>query len=151
MSSSSPVLSLHQALAHAVLKDLQPVTRSVVDFDRIPQGTRPPMNELPRKDVLCRPEDRDVSVVLFPQTWGSTALGYGGLGGAAMTTAYSVVVQTLADACVYFGVGRLAYHCVFEAMTSEQRESFQKDIGKQSLCARAEAQSRYGAMIPERA
>lgn len=48
----------------------------------------------------------------FPQTWGSTALGFGGIGGAAMTTAQTVVVFTygapIGKAAVYFG-GRFAY------------------------------------------
>lgn len=48
----------------------------------------------------------------FPQTWGSTALGFGGIGGAAMTTAQTVVVMDhgapVGSAAVFFG-GRLAY------------------------------------------
>jgi hypothetical protein len=47
----------------------------------------------------------------FPQLWGSTALGFGGIGGACMTTAQTVVVMThdgVGKAAVYFG-GRFAY------------------------------------------
>lgn len=47
---------------------------------------------------------------MFPQTWGSTALGFGGIGGQAITSAYVCVIESnlLGHAAVYFG-GRLAY------------------------------------------
>lgn len=46
----------------------------------------------------------------FPQSWASTALGFGGIGGQAITTAQTVVVRGPAGDCaVYFGT-RLAYH-----------------------------------------
>lgn len=44
----------------------------------------------------------------FPQMWGSTALGFGGIGGAAMTTAQTYVVFTYESVFVYFG-SRFAY------------------------------------------
>lgn len=47
---------------------------------------------------------------MFPQTWGSTALGFGGIGGQAITSAYVCVIGSnlVGDFAVYFG-GRLAY------------------------------------------
>lgn len=55
----------------------------------------------------------DTAVYSFPQTWGSTALGFGGIGGQAFTTAQTVVVVYRAyenpiQTAVYFG-GRFAY------------------------------------------
>lgn len=49
---------------------------------------------------------------MFDQTWGSTALGFGGIGGQAMTTAttYVFVPKDLNRGYVYFG-GRYAYDC----------------------------------------
>lgn len=35
----------------------------------------------------------DLKMHMFPQVWGSTALGFGGWGGQSMTTAYTVVVD----------------------------------------------------------
>lgn len=35
----------------------------------------------------------DVSAIVFPQTWASTALGFGGFGGSAMTKAYTTVMR----------------------------------------------------------
>lgn len=46
----------------------------------------------------------------FPQSWGSTSLGFGGIGGQAITAAQTTVVRGPGtDCCVYFG-SRLAYH-----------------------------------------
>jgi hypothetical protein len=53
-----------------------------------------------------RPTTRDFGVyAMFPQTWGSTALGHGGVGGAAVTTAYTVVLECYhtQEFLVYFG------------------------------------------------
>lgn len=44
----------------------------------------------------------------FPQTWGSTALGFGGIGGQAITTAQTYVVLANGAIYVYFG-SRFAY------------------------------------------
>ena len=47
---------------------------------------------------------------VFDQTWGSTALGFGGVGGSAMTTArtYVFMPDWSDNAYVFFG-GRFAY------------------------------------------
>lgn len=52
----------------------------------------------------------ELDVYMFPQTWGSTTLGFGGIGGQAFTRAYTVVVEDL-DANIYsvFFGERLAY------------------------------------------
>ena len=57
---------------------------------------------------LARPRVDEVEIYSFPQTWGSTALGFGGIGGSAMTTAMTVVVISYGVAAVYFA-GRHAY------------------------------------------
>lgn len=52
----------------------------------------------------------DLHVFVFPQTWSSTALGFGGVGGQVMTTAYTIAVLDMyrCNACVFFD-GTLAY------------------------------------------
>lgn len=52
----------------------------------------------------------DLSLRVFPQVWGSTALGFGGIGGQSMTSAYTTVVEDAYDGfySVFFGE-RLAY------------------------------------------
>lgn len=49
-------------------------------------------------------------VYSFPQGWGSTALGFGGIGGASMTEAQTTVIfnETRSYMAVFFG-DRLAY------------------------------------------
>lgn len=49
-------------------------------------------------NVLCNFYDGaykrpNTTVHVFPQMWGSTALGFKGIGGSAMTTAYTTVIQ----------------------------------------------------------
>lgn len=58
-----------------------------------------------------RPTIDDFELHTFDQTWGSTALGFGGIGGQAMTAArtYVFVPVNCEQKCfVYFG-GRFAY------------------------------------------
>jgi hypothetical protein len=47
-------------------------------------------------------------IEMFQQTWGSTSLGFGGMGCAAITTANVVVISYHGESCVYFG-SRFAY------------------------------------------
>lgn len=57
-----------------------------------------------------RPYESEIEVYMFPQTWGSTTLGFGGIGGQAITTAYTTVVvcQENNSASIFFA-GRHAY------------------------------------------
>lgn len=52
----------------------------------------------------------EVEMYMFPQTWGSTALGFSGFGGQSMTSAYTTVVAEINYGWygVFFGE-RLAY------------------------------------------
>ena len=58
--------------------------------------------------TMRRPTEDDVEVFHFVQTWGSTALGFSGIGGSSMTSAYTTVVLMGGTAAVYFA-GRHAY------------------------------------------
>lgn len=60
--------------------------------------------------VTSRPaNEMDVELFsAFSQMWGSTALGFGGIGGAAMTNAYTTIYRHEHNFYVYFG-GRFAY------------------------------------------
>jgi hypothetical protein len=81
---------------------------------------------------------RDFSVIgMFPQTWGSTALGHGGIGGAAVSTAYTVVLSSNynRECLVYFG-GQLAYSVV------KPNEKFWEDLAERNMTDRAKC-SRY--------
>ena len=80
----------------------------------------------PDKDRQVRIDDFEVHV--FEQTWGSTALGFGGIGGQAMTTANTYVfvpVTCNQNAFVYFG-------CNF-AYEAEVNSVFKEDLQKRSM------------------
>lgn len=72
-----------------------------------------------------RPDDFDLYI--FEQIWGSTALGFGGVGGDAMTSAmtYVFVPQVEEDCIVYFA-GRFAYKVPYSRV-------FADDIAKQNM------------------
>lgn len=70
----------------------------------------------------------DFEMYTFPQTWGSTALGFGGMGGQAMTTAntYVFIPQYANQKCfVYFG-SRFAYAVPYS-------EKFMEDVRKGNM------------------
>jgi len=86
----------------------------------------------------------DVEIRMFPQTWASTALGYGGLGGAAVTTAYTVVVMSHYHACVYFGGPRLAYRLD----DWRNNAQFVADLSASAVKSRRDA-AEYSCQIPD--
>ncbi len=80
-----------------------------------------------------QPTIDDFDIIVFEQTWGSTALGFGGIGGQAMTSAmtYVFIPVTCDQECfVYFG-GRFAYHVPYSS-------AFLKDVN----CQRVESVAR---------
>jgi len=77
-----------------------------------------------------------VLIAMFPQMWGSTALGFGGMGGAAMTTAYTIVMGTDYSRLysVYFN-GRYAYCAeLTNAFVADLRDHHLKARDKGSDC-----------------
>lgn len=88
------------------------------------------------EDFLYRVNDPDNPRVLsegafelyiFPQIWGSTALGFGGIGGDKITTATTYVLIPMVDGedCIVYFAGRFAYKVpystVFRDDVAEQR------------------------------
>jgi hypothetical protein len=65
---------------------------------------------------------------MFPQTWSSTALGFGGIGGQAITSAYVCIIESnlIGGYAVYFG-GRLAY------VINRPNEKFIEDIERHRM------------------
>lgn len=75
-----------------------------------------------------RPTIDDFELYTFNQTWGSTALGFGGIGGQVITEArtYVFVPITCEQKCfVYFG-GKFAYQ-------ADYCEALKDDIRNQSM------------------
>jgi hypothetical protein len=102
----NPITDLADCVAHAQyvgFSDIEYETRDWETYRKTREDVRVPARR--------RPTTRDFGVyAMFPQTWGSTALGHGGMGGAAMTTAYTVVLECYAtqEFLVYFG-GEFCY------------------------------------------
>jgi hypothetical protein len=105
---------LAAAMHQACLRDLPPI--EYVGYD-------------PAKAMSRRPEPYDLyAVEMWQQTWGSTALGFGGIGGAAMTEATVILVwgHNRNGVSVYFG-GRHAYTIL------RPNDKFREDHAKRRL------------------
>lgn len=96
MRIDNPVESLASAVYSAtnnskILPNIEYSVTSSVKNPTIPTLTK-----------IRRPGVNELEIYHFPQTWGSTALGFGGIGGAAMTTAYTTVIVLDRDGAVFF-------------------------------------------------
>lgn len=98
----------------------------------------------------------EVRVTMFPQLWGSTATGYGGLGGSAMTWAHTAILEVRGVYLVYFSRGRLAYWVATPEKadqvrpTQEQFDLFCSHLQSKSLAGVRDAGLFYGAQLPPR-
>lgn len=137
MRCDNPVQTLADALGASLHRDFSDIDYEDRDWVEYKKG-----NDV-RVKKTRRPTNYDVEVVMFPQTWGSTALGYGGIGGAAITSAYTVVVNDYRTYCVYFGCDRLAYKIDVRAISPEGRENFLKDLMGHTMAGCKEAAKRY--------
>lgn len=87
-----------------------------IDLPKILEAGRVALEPFAAK-VMAQPESfrllvSDLEWEAWGQTWGSTALGYGGIGGCAMTHAQTVIVTAqslITEVAVFFGCPRLAY------------------------------------------
>jgi hypothetical protein len=101
----------------------------------------------PVRQVVQRPcASRCIVVAMFSQCWGSTALGFGGVGGAAMTDAYTVVIENpnRTHVAVYWN-GRWAY--TISKIDNPAYTNFVEDLQKATTVSRAKAQACYGACV----
>jgi hypothetical protein len=137
--ADNPLRDLHEALAHAQYEGFSDIEYEARDFEAIRKAkTAAEKAEAVHKTTPAtrRPHgSRDFWVyAMFPQQWGSTALGHGGMGGAAMTTAYTIVMECYAtqEYIVYFG----GQYCYTVSRRSKNVELFREDIGNQCLVAK---------------
>jgi hypothetical protein len=132
--SENPITDLHDAIAHAQYEgfsDIEYETRDWETYRATKQDVRIPARR--------RPTTRDFGVYsMFTQTWGSTALGHGGMGGAAVTTAYTIVLECRAtrEFLVYFG-GEFCYKV---SMNSSNIGVFADDVKNQCLASKRESE-----------
>ena len=128
MRIPDPFTQLHEALAAATHRDLPDIeyeTRDWIEYRNTGKDVRIKKTRRPMAD--------EVMVTMFLEMWGSTALGYGGMGGSAMTNAYTVIVSMYNDYVVYFGCGRLAYKFNITEIEREQREWLMDCIAKRQM------------------
>ena len=82
------------------------------------------------KDLLYRMDysKEDKHLYIFEQTWGSTALGFGGIGGQKITTAntYVFIPVTCNQNCFVYFDGRFAYQVPWS-------KSFMEDVRNHSM------------------
>lgn len=146
---SNPITALHEALSAAVLRDLPECVYTERDWVKWSKMTKEDRDlafnngTVPVTTHARRPYTEEVDVTMFNQTWGSTALGYDGIGGAAMTDAYTVIVEFQGIYCIYFGIGHLAYKIDARQLTSESLEKFQRDMDTRNMPGRHEMSKRY--------
>ena len=80
-----------------------------------------------------KPSIDDFELYTFNQTWGSTALGFGGIGGQAMTTArtYVFVPVTCNQKCFVYFAGRFAYKADYcKALTEDVRNGCMECVSR---------------------
>lgn len=83
------------------------------------------------------PNKTIVDIDIFSQTWGSTALGFGGMGGDALTTELTTVIKTADNRWYVFFGGGFAY-CV-----KDPTPEFYEDINNHKMASCNDAQNRY--------
>lgn len=106
MNLENPLQSLHQSLSHAEyagFPEYEYEERDWEHYRKTKEDTRI------TKQAKHRAYDL-VVFAMFPQTWSSTTLGFGGVGGQAITPAYTIIIESTHGMgyCVYFG-GKFAY------------------------------------------
>ena len=79
--------------------------------------------------------DNDVAgIYMFPQIWSSTALGFGGIGGQAITEAMTYIVDPDYNSPLYvYFAGEFAY------AVKEPNDAFREDVRKHCMASVAES------------
>ena len=142
-------MAIHAALSQAIIQDLPDITYHTRDWaawnlmSKQDQADAIRTKTEPRVSGTRRPHDDDVEVTMFVQSWGSTALGYGGMGGASVTSAYTVIVSDGDCHCVYFGGRELAYKIKYSELSDAGKENLRQDMQAQNMSDRRSAHTRY--------
>lgn len=162
MMYNNPMETMHNALSHACYRAFSKYTYQDRDWDKYHKWQDEVFRKLPKEQqkqlydqeratrVAMGPAGTlvekqrehtasDVMVfAMFPQTWGSTALGFGGIGGQAISSAYVIVLesQLVGEFAVYFA-GRHAY------TIARPNQDFFADITGQRMADAALGPAKY--------
>ena len=134
MHLTNGITDLHHAYAHAVYEGFPEYEYEDRDWEHYRKT-----KEDRRVKKSSKHTEYHISVhSMFPQTWSSTALGFGGIGGQAITAAYTIILESDQGAgyCVYFG-GRFAYRIV------NPNEKFLEDIARRYMSEVSGAKTKY--------
>ncbi len=132
--AENPITNLADCVAHAQyvgFSDIEYETRDWETYRKTKEDVRVPARR--------RPTTRDFGVYgMWPQTWGSTALGHGGMGGAAVTTAYTIVLECYAtqEFLVYFG----SQMCYKVDRRSKNLTTFVEDCKNRDLASKRDSE-----------
>jgi len=124
MKTGNGINDLHSAFAHAVYAGFPEFEYEDRDWEHYRKT-----KEDRRITKKGKHTEYNISVyAMFPQTWASTALGFGGIGGAAITSAYTTILESDQGGgfCVYFG-GKFAYRI------QQPNEKFYEDIARRNM------------------
>jgi hypothetical protein len=140
--AENPITDLADCVAHAQYVGFSDIEYDRMDYNAVrnaktAEEKRASMSATVR--ATRRPTTRDFGVyAMFPQTWGSTALGHGGMGGAAMTTAYTVVLECrdTQEFLVYFG----GQWCYTVSRRSRNIDLFAQDCMNRCLASKRESE-----------
>lgn len=153
MQLGSPIEAVSAAIyhaAHIAFADIHYQDRDWAALEGLSMDERRKIqleNSYPLIAKVRRPDVSEVQVTaMFPQTWGSTSLGFGGMGGAAMTPAYTVVVTGPGNQLAVYWAGKHAYTIDLSRMTEQQRQDLDADLNKNWTVGINEADTRYGAV-----
>lgn len=150
MNATYPIETLAGAMAHAAYEAFPEFHYKGRDWPKHDKWrstlTREEMKTAVAPDDCMIEKTRKHSMhdltlaAMFPQTWSSTALGFGGIGGQAITSAYVCIIESnlIGQFAVYFG-GRLAY------VIERPNEKFWEDRSSQRM-----VDARLGKTIYER-
>lgn len=135
MRAGNGISDLHLALSHAMYEGFPEFTYHDRDWEHYRKTKEPRVIEKKRKHT-----EHDIGIYsMFSQTWGSTALGFNGLGGAAITDAYVIILHSYRGVpgfCVYFG-GRFAYYI------ENPNQQFFNDIQSRNMASVEDAKTVY--------
>jgi hypothetical protein len=125
------------------LEDISDITRSISDyqylansFTQLTSGEgREPLVKFWNEKVVKREKDTwmtheelkfwtEINFHLIKQTWGNTSGGWQGIGGSAMTSTYTVIIENnwYGFACIYYN-GKLAYICEMDEKYQEHMKN----------------------------
>jgi hypothetical protein len=140
--AENPITDLADCVAHAQYVGFSSIEYETRDFEKI-RAAKTAEEKAQALHATTparrRPTTRDFGVYsMFTQTWGSTALGHGGMGGAAVTTAYTVVLECYhtQEFLVYFG----GQYCYTISRRSANIDAFVEDCKNHNLASKRDSE-----------